>query len=674
MVGCGSKKIGTLDRRADAASLSEARAAGSDGAAGEGHDAEAAPGGLFIDVDLGDDWAPFIFSETDAPGWPVKPNAYRRTFIELANDRLRPDGGERAPGDPSDHNYLEVFGIPPTLSVLLARIDDDLLRDCHRNLDLDGLRQWTGNLGFLDREHARKDHTEALADAQWLQERIELAAAAVTDAGGGAASAPPVTAETVARDLRLRARVERTSVGQARLRAVRTAQARLVCEGLLSPTSRFVEGMYDLPTHEAVAAWERKNDIFGWGFLGGETVASLLRPPLELHFETFQRILRERVADAAGIVEDGSITRGGGGAAPPTFRDEAGAVRPVPNLVEDMTQALMRALRVTAPNEMIALLRSHGRAGLSELRVAFQRPALPPYYGPDMDLHVEIDRGDVWYDLPLDVAGKPKEQRRERFPRFTLAVSWNGQRIPLVRWRTTIGSWRTEAGIDGRLYMKYKSSDVGRRVWKNIVAGPVWIPPDGTPTRDLLTRKVLDRNVGAETVVNTDVMGPGFQSAYGLVMAIHLEQKRGGRTFDNQIRTHGSVDYTSIARRYSHGCHRLVNNRAVRLFDFVLRHRSFTRMGNVPLRMKRTFVHEGTAYAYDLDTRGYYYELARPLPVEVLEGRIMGDVKRPITAYVRKPGVDYSRPAVGEPDPDLAPPVSVSPPEPEPATAVTPEP
>ena len=113
------------------------------------------------------------------------------------------------------------------------------------------------------------------------------------------------------------------------------------------------------------------------------------------------------------------------------------------------------------------------------------------------------------------------------------------------------------------------------------------MPPDGTPARDLLTRKVLDRNVGPVTVVNSDVMGPGFQSAYGLVLAIHIDPKRGG--FDNQIRTHGSVDYTSIARRFSHGCHRLVNNRAVRLFDFVLRHRAFRRIGDVPLRVRRKF-------------------------------------------------------------------------------------
>ena len=142
--------------------------------------------------------------------------------------------------------------------------------------------------------------------------------------------------------------------------------------------------------------------------------------------------------------------------------------------------------------------------------------------------------------------------------------------------------------------------------------------------------KVLDRKVGPVTVVNTDVMGPGYQSAYGLVMGIHIDPKRGG--FDNQIRTHGSVDYTSIARRFSHGCHRLVNNRAVRLFDFVLRHRRFRRIGDVPMNLKKRFEVEGETYRYAIKTRGYYYELGEPIPIDVLEGRVMGEVKKPITA------------------------------------------
>jgi len=264
-----------------------------------------------------------------------------------------------------------------------------------------------------------------------------------------------------------------------------------------------------------------------------------------------------------------------------------------------------------------------------------------------MALSVEIDRGDIWYDFPFDQRGRPIVQRRDHYPHVTLFAHWHNQKIPLCWWRTTIGSWRSEMHADGHVYFKYKNSDIGPRVWKNIVAGPVWIPPDGTPAKDLLTKKVLDRKVGPVTLVNTDVMGPGFQSAYGLVLAIHIDPKRGG--FDNQIRTHGSVDYTSIAQRFSHGCHRLVNNRAVRLFDFVLRHRKFTRQGNVPLNLKRRFEVDGEVYRYAITTRGYYYELDEPVPVNVIEGRIMGAVKKPITDYIRKPGVDYSDlPASGD--------------------------
>src|SRR5204863_4618156 len=139
----------------------------------------------------------------------------------------------------------------------------------------------------------------------------------------------------------------------------------------------------------------------------------------------------------------------------------------------------------------------------------------------------------------------------------------------------------------------------------------------------------FDRNHGAINVLNTEVMGPGFASAYGLVMAIHLKQLPEGGLFDNKIRTHGSVDYTSIARRFSHGCHRLVNNRAVRLFDFVLRHRRFRRIGDVPLNLKKRLEVEGETYRYALTTRGYYYELGEPIPIDVLEGRVMGEVKKP---------------------------------------------
>jgi hypothetical protein len=601
---------------------------------------EAARAAGFLDVDLSDGWAPFILQDGD--GDDAKPNAYRETFVGLASDRIAAEGEASRAGD---HNYLEAFGIPSTLSALAARVEEDVAparEACYDAVDRAALEAFDGEVGYLDRDRSKREYEQAIRDGEWLAKEIaDRTAAGLT---------PDAALAALRDDPKSRGRVDRESRGKARVKAIRAAQARLLCEALLSPRSRYTPGTYDLQTHEALATWERKNDIFGWGFLGGETLGMLLAPTRSLVLDAFKRVLAERIADAAGIVEDGSINNARK-RNPPTWKDVDGAVHPVPNLIDDHVTALLAAIGVATPEDAIAFLRSH-KGAFPTLHVAFKAPPLPAYYqlepgAKEMNVSAEIDRGDVWYDVPFDGRGKPIVQRRDHFPHLTLFVRWQGQKIPLCWWRTTIGSWRSEMHADGRVYMKYKNSDIGPRIWKTIVATPVWIPPDGTPAKDLLTRKVLDRNVGPVTLVNTDVMGPGYQSAYGLVMGIHIDPARGG--FDNQIRTHGSVDYTSIARRFSHGCHRLVNNRAVRLFDFVLRRRAFKRIGDVPLNLKKRFEVEGETYRYALKTRGYYYELANPVPVNVLEGKIMGDVKKPIVAYVRKPGVDYGPdPASGD--------------------------
>jgi len=646
--------------------------------------AEARGQGL-LDVDLSDDWAPFIFSESDGPGRPAKPNRYRATFIALANDRRSPEEilmetpqgvlaamsaagvalekgaaetseGRRAIAEAKravlvqrDRNYLEAYGIPATLSVLLARFEEDQGKTCYAQIDLPGLAAFDGMVTYQSREQSKHDYGEALSDAGWV-EKILAGDKSAADATTGKVQLAPngdrgksddgrdvLLARIAREDRKQAARIERYRKGQARLRAVRAVQARLICEGLLSPRTKYVHGLFDLATNQALAAWERKNDIFGWGFLGGETLTALQRPQMDLHADTFRRILMERIADAAGIVEDGSAA---GGKNPAVYKDATGKEHPVPNLIGDHADALMAELKVRTPDEVVTFLRRVGREGLARLHVAYRPGPLPPYYGPHMELSVEIDRGDIWYDFPFDDSGKPMAQPRVNFPTLTVFVDWQKQKIPLVRWRTTIGSWRSETQKNGKVYFKYKNSDVGPRIWQEIVASPVWIPPDSTPAKDLLTRKTLDRDVGPVTVVNTDVMGPGFQSAYGLVLAIH-HRKSGSKLFDNQIRTHGSDDYTSIARRFSHGCHRLVNSRAVRMFDFILRRRPFERVGNQPLNLHKRFTYEDKQYEYLLDTRGYYYELKQPIPVLVTEGRIMGKTKHPVEAYVPKPGVDY---------------------------------
>jgi len=130
-----------------------------------------------------------------------------------------------------------------------------------------------------------------------------------------------------------------------------------------------------------------------------------------------------------------------------------------------------------------------------------------------------------------------------------------------------------------------------------------------------------------------------------MVAAIHEEMRKGpdgARFFDNGIRTHGSFDYPSLRGRFSHGCHRLYNQLAMRLFSFVLDHRRWRVTGPVAAGYRRAFWSRGEVFEMRLPTRGYYRELEPPIPVEVLEGRIKGTLTKPIAGYVPKPGVTYA--------------------------------
>ncbi len=142
---------------------------------------EAARAAGLLDVDLTDGWAPFIFQDTSgADGDDTKPNAYRATFVALANDRVDPEGRSPHRGE---HNYLEVFGIPPTLSVLATRVEEDLQparRACFDGLDLEPLRRFTGEVGYLDRERAKRAYLEAVHDADWVRKQASQAAAPST--------------------------------------------------------------------------------------------------------------------------------------------------------------------------------------------------------------------------------------------------------------------------------------------------------------------------------------------------------------------------------------------------------------------------------------------------------------------------------------------------------------
>jgi hypothetical protein len=220
---------------------------------------------------------------------------------------------------------------------------------------------------------------------------------------------------------------------------------------------------------------------------------------------------------------------------------------------------------------------------------------------------------------------------------LTLYTEYLGDKIALARYGTTVGGWRTEF-VDGTDMWKYKGSPVGPRVWKQIVAAPVWLPPQGTPAKALLTHPP---GKPTEWMVNLHEVGPSYASAYGLVAAYHAKFREGEDgelqvQGDEGIRTHGSVDYMSIMQRHSHGCHRLHNHIAVRLMSFVLAHRAHKRVGQRIVAYKTTVEQDDNEYVVQIDKTGYIFQLDQPVPVDVLPGRVRGVQKTPIAEPLPK--------------------------------------
>jgi hypothetical protein len=382
--------------------------------------------------------------------------------------------------------------------------------------------------------------------------------------------------------------------------------------------------------------------IYEANYLRAKTMDALARPPLANDHQAFLRVLRERVVDAAGVVEDGSAV---GKAGAPTYPSKGGKALEVRNLVDELTSSAAAQLGLDTQEGSLAFFKRHPAGDFRRMRVAVRLPALPEYYGPDMDLSIVIDRGEVWYDLPWDAKGVRHPQPRRRYPSFYLNLKYNNVRIPLARWRTTIGGWRAEQASDGYEYFRYKGSDVGSRVIRQVVSGPVWIAPESTPIRALL--KMKDVRGTWQRVVNYDELGPGYLSAYGLVAGYFVQPGRNGRPdWDNGIRAHGSSDYLSIysSEGYSHGCHRLPNHLAIRLYSFILRHRTMRPLGDQGMGFARQFLANDDVFEIRLPSRGYAYQLDPPLPVDVLEGDIRGTLKTPALTYVPKPGITYPGP------------------------------
>ena len=573
----------------------------------------------YVVLDLGEAWTPYLFTERASEDEEPVPHPYRETYLALARGEYPPGHqGERARQD----KYLELYGIPPTLGLLRKRFHAVREQGCDKELDLAPLQAFEGFASYKGNPAARKD----VADYRYLKRQVERMMRAQ-----GVSS--PEELDRSRLDDRDKPRLRRYLKLAPKVEAVRAAQRRLVCEGYMKGKGRFVEGGLDWATHQALAEFERRHRIYGWGFLGRETLEALRQPGMELERRAVVRVLTERAMLAAGVIEDGSTSTRPDGS-PRTWKGADGQEHPIPNLEEALRRRVVEAFGLQTPESTLAWLEGLGELPPEAHRyVAFRGVELPEYYDGEMDLQVVVDRGDVWYEFPFDEQGNARPQPVQRRPRLTVFVRYLEQRIPLARFGTTIGGWRSEL-VDGVVMWKYKNSPVGPRVWARVVAAPVWMPPEGTPARDLLKRD--PRGEGKDRYyINYHETGPSYASAYGLVAAYHRKYRRdaegnillGG---DEGIRTHGTVDYMSIMRRHSHGCHRLHNHIAVRLMSFVLAHRAHRRLGAQAISYRLPLQYQGYEYLLKLDQGGYVFELDHPLPVVVLEGRIRGRRRTPI--------------------------------------------
>jgi hypothetical protein len=535
--------------------------------------ADARAHGLAI-VDLTDRWTPGIFAAVDG-----QVPSFHDRYLALARE---------AAGD----ELAELYGVVPALAIVRARLADEARHTCRAGID-------PRPILALDHPYSQDDK-----DAVRANELARLAIEARRDP-----EASPRYAG-----------LEREHAG------LLAAQAILRCEGWL--IDKDVDGSFTWRTGNAVFQFQRRNFLMPTERLDQDTRVAMQIDARELDFLLALRVLRERVVDATGILEDGTAGAGpqpilGRMLDPPAMRAGRGAAPlpdAAPDLVGAMTEAAARQLGWTDAAGARAFLDRYPEG----VRVALALPALPSYHAPHMELGVEIDRGDIYYD------DQPPAYRRvvAHSPALVVFSDDHGTRRPLVRWPTTIGGWADVRLPGGVLVQRWKESEVGPRIWRDLYAGPTWIPPPTTPDRDLV-KNLWNGHWG----LKTEVLGPGPHAAYGMILLEHLQvmKQRDGseRLDDNGIGTHGSASVTSIVDGTSHGCHRLYNQLAVRLGDFLLRHRTHVVRGEQPVAWRRTVFHNDELFRAAIDTRGFLYELTPPVPVEVTKGQILSKRKLP---------------------------------------------
>ena len=375
-------------------------------------------------VDLRDAWTPVLFAVPPAGPAP----AFRATYLALARE-------EDLDGKPLPPNLAlaELYGVVPSFAIVRARFTQGARNACHTAIDSAPLGKITrpygeelaGLVAFNNRQRERFG---ALLERARVDRKLADFAPLAADHKLG----ETYTQWKAADDLHA---------------GIVAAQRHLQCEG--SMTEKQVDGQFSWVFGQALEQFQRRNFLIPNGRLDPDTRAALATDPRELDFRFALRVLRERVVDATGLLEDGTAGAGpqpilGRMLDPPAMREVHGHDKPLadaaPDLISAATEAAALQLGWTDPARVAAFLTSHPGG----LQVALVLPPRPAYHSAHMDLSAEIDRGDVWYD------DQPVPRVAWRRPALILYVQDGATKRALVRWPTTIGGW-ADVRIDGAL-------------------------------------------------------------------------------------------------------------------------------------------------------------------------------------------------------------------------------
>jgi hypothetical protein len=625
-------------------------------------------------VDLSDDWLPYVFSEE-----PGKPQPLRPYLIDLANGRFR--GGSNYARAREDR-FFEAFGVFPSLNLVRRRLADNKRHACHERVK-DGVLEELSPRNVIPAEEAEKVPNPNPATAKETP--------MVTT--GRTISPRPLTAQEKRAVIAMQAhlRCEDLLPGKA----IAGRMDRRTSEGLKTYQHLQMladNANIDLETRTALLGDSREQDFRALlralrarvvdvtgliedgsalgvqGQVQGRVIDTAEFRPLSPPATTAKGSPAPATAQsspapakaspAPGMAQSNPMPANAQSnpapapaqpsspvaAGPPVAANVSAKIVPAPDLIATATQAASEALGWTSPEAVLASTlvapaapsgsrrpaRKMPRKGPAALptAVAIRLPPPPPYHSPNMELRAEIDRGEVDLVRPaLDKDGhkKWKPPVADR-PTITLYARVGDHDVALCRWPTTIGGWKMFEKSDGTMALKYKESVTGDALWTEVLATPTWHPAPGMPTSHLLIK------VGDTFMPKTEIIGPGYHAAYGLVAMVHKQimsvNERGEPDLmDLRIRTHGTPGYRSVKRGESNGCHRLHNYEALRLAAFLIKHHANTRDGLVPEDYVRHLQYKGQDIALQSDSKGYRFKLTPPVPVKVLDGDIRGNAK-----------------------------------------------